>query len=495
MQCNDNGAYEFSSVCNVTFKGIEIAGSFTKETARIFLRIAKALITIVSWGCNKSKAHQYNKSGKKRQNVMKDKWQGEVLYGKLESVQEIVQLQEGNNQNFTPEQLSQLPDNKWMAKRLEQLAKKHGLEYCIMGHLSENRQTLYLQYPKAQEHIYQEIMTLLSAELKKKCEETFRLIDKENEKKCENEVKECKKEIDKKAAELKEARESLAAHRKVGDKVGERKYGELMGSLQMELQQLKDNLQSLIDQWNVARKQTGMDLIESLSESSKEAVKGNVAKKITAMEFLEQSGLLKASEEEFDAAMTKTYPVEYGEMKAALSSSAKAKTEEYMTNTAQRRKRKAFVRRINNQTRAEARENGMVMDFKIAAAEYARREDKMASFPHPDYPEIMVTISTQGVCGLVDDSHKGWYSLSVYKDAPLKFDVPVLDAVTGQPVLNETGEQKFATMQMTYDDFDHLVKDMGLTAAVAMHKRMELTAAGKGAINLEPKKGILNAKK
>ena len=392
MQCNDNGAYEFSCVCNVTFKGIEIAGSFTKETAQTFLRIVKALITFASWCYNKTKDYQYSKSGKKSQKVMKDKWQGEVMYGKLESVQEIVQMQEGSNQNFTPSQLSRLPDNRWTANRLEQLAKKHGLEYCVMGHLSDNRQTLYLQYPKAQEHIYQKIMTLLSAELKKMCEEAFQAIDKENEKKCETAVEECKKEISQKDAELKEAEESLKAHHKVGDKVGEKKYGELIGTLQVESQQLKDELQSLIDKLNVARKQTGMDLIESLSESSKKVVKGKIAKKITAMKYLEQSGLLKASEEEFDAAMTKAYPVEYGEMKAALSHAANSKTEEYMTSTARQKKLKNFVRRVNNRTRAEERENGTVMDFSIAAAEYARRTDKTASFPHPEYPEIMVTI-------------------------------------------------------------------------------------------------------
>lgn len=501
----DNGAYEFTSVCNVVFKGMEMAGSFTENTAKVFLRICKALMAIGRWGMEKSKDYQYSKSGKKSQKVMKDKFQGDVLYGKIESVQATLKKQEGSNRNFSEEQLSKFPDAKWQEGRFAQLAKKHGLEYCVIHGMSGEDPSLFMQYPKVQESIYQEVIAELQTEIRKECEKTFQDIDKENEKKCETEVKECKEEIREKEKGLEEAEKQLKVHRKIGDKVGEEKCGELIGKLQAELEQLKERLKELIEKWNTAKKQTGKDLMETMTEPSKEAVKGKVERQITAMQFLEQSGLLAATDEEFDREMTKAYPEEYAEIKKELSPDANAKDEAY-SNSIEAQK-KEFVRRVNRNTRAEARKKGTVLEFQVNAENYVKNSGKTASFPHPDYPEFMVTVSTKSICGMVDDSKvrtdkagkkRGSLSMSVYKDAALEFQVPVLDSVTGKHVEGKDGKPEFVKMKMTYGEFDTLVKETGVTAAVAMKKKQqEMGASMKEAVKMGAarQKGMGNAKK
>lgn len=503
----DNGAYEFTSVCNVVFKGMEMAGSFTENTAKVFLRICKAMMAIGQWGLKKSRDHQYNKSGKKSQKVMKDKFQGDVLYGKIESVQATLKKQEGNNKNFSEEQLSKFPDAKWQETRFGQLAKKHGLEYCVIHGMSGEDPSLFIQYPKVQESIYQEVIAELQMGIRKECEEVFREIDRENEKKCEAEVKECKEEIKDKEKGLEEAKKQLRSHRKIGDKVGEEKCGEMIGKLQAELEQLKERLKGLIEKWNIARKQTGKDLMETMTDPSKEAVNGKVERQITAMQFLEQSGLLAATDEEFDREMTKAYPEEYAEIKKELSPDAKAEDEAYSNGIEAQKKKKEFVRRVNQNTRAEARKKGTVLEFQVNAENYVKNSGKNASFPHPDYPEFMVTVSTESICGMVDDSKvrtnragkkRGRFSMSVYKDADLEFKVPVLDSITGKHMRGKDGKPEFVKMKMTYGEFDMLVKETGMTAAVAMKKKQqEMGTSMKEAVKMGAarQKGMGNAKK
>lgn len=503
----DNGINEFASVCNVTFRGIEVAGSFAKNSAKAFLRICQFIMAAAEWAKNKAKDYQYNKSGKKSQKVMKDKFQGEVLYGKIDSPRETVRKQDGSNKNFTEEQLKKLPDNQWIEKRFEQLAKRHGLEYCLMPNLSKDPQGLFVQYPKMQENIFQEIMAELQEEIRKECELAFKKIDKENEVKCEEAVKDCKTAIEDKEKELQQAKENLKIHHKIGDKVGEQKYGELIVVLQDEIKKLKEHLKELIEKWNFAREQTGKDIVETLSETSKEVVKGKVFKPISQMQYLEQSGLLNASDKEFDEAMQKAFPEEYSELQKELSKNSKSKETEYLNDSGIQKKKKEFVRRMNQGTRAAAQKNGLTHEFTINAAEYVKNADKTASFPHPDYPEFMVTISTKNVCGFVDDSKmkqtkkgqiNGSINVSVYKEAALEFRVPVLDAATGMPVKDAKGNPKFEKMKMTYDGFDKMVKETGITAAVAMkQKRRELDrlARQKKRAVVVKQKGAVNAKK
>ena len=303
------------------------------------------------------------------------------------------------------------------------------------------------------------------------------------------------------------AQEKIKVHHKIRDKVGEQEYGELVAILQDEIKQLKEKLVELMDKWNVARKQNKKDLIETLSEESKEVVKGNVSRQISQMQYLEQSGLLNASEQEFDEAMQKTFPKEYSEIKKEISQSVNSRTAEYLNDTNVQKKKKEFVRRMNKNARKEAEEKGLTEEFTIKASEYVKISDKTAAFPHPDYPEFMVTISTKDVCGLVDDSkvkknrsgqNVGDLSMSVYKDAALEFKVPVLDAVSGAPVKDKKGTPIFEKFKMTYGEFDKMVKETGVTAAIAIKRKqreLEGIAQQKKQAAVVKQKGAVNAKK
>ena len=502
----ENGATEFASVCNVTFKGMEIAGSFAKDSAKAFLRLCELIFAAARWGYNQTKDHQYKKSGRKSQKVMKDKFQGDVLYGKIENPQAVVSKQE-DSKKFTPEQLQKLPDSKWIEKKFEQLAKKHGLEYCLMPNLSKEHSGLFIQYPKLQENVYQEIMAALQEEIKKKCEKAFDEIDKENEIKCGEDVKKCRDSIEAKKEEIAKAKEELKDAHKIGDKVGEQKYGELVVSLQEELKQLKEQLKELIEKQKEAKTQTGSDIIETLGEESKEAVKGKVSRQISQMQYLEQSGLLNASDKEFETAMEKTFPQEYAEIKKELYQNTNAPGREFLNEPEMQKKKKEFVRRMNNNVQKEAKEQGLTVEFTINAADYVKTSEKTASFAHPEHPEFMISVSTKDVCGLVDDSKvkksktgkiSGTITMSVYKDAVLEFKVPVLDAVSGDHVKDAKGNLKFEKLKMSYDEFDTMVKEIGITAAVAMkQKQRELNKAARQTKRVQnvKQKGAAHAKK
>lgn len=561
----NNDFNEIASVCNVSFQGMEIAGRFTKETLGAFLRLVKFVMASVMRVHNWNKDRKYNMSGKKSQKVMKDKFQGDVLYASIESPQETVKKQEHNNKNFTQEQLLKLPDAKWIEKRLERLAKRHGLEFCLLANVSKQSQGIFLQYPKQQEYIYQQVMAELQEEIRKECERAFKEIDKENEQACEEEVKKCKEEIKNKENELKAAKEEIKNHHKISDKVGEQKYGELVVVLQEEIKELKEKLQELIEKWNLARKQNNKDLIETMTEESKEVVKGKVSKKITPAQYMQMSGLMDVSEEEFDKAMTMMFPKEYAEIQKELRPSQveqediqnqtqkadrirqrdvirerksasllerrnqlKKRNKAEWTSSIKRQsrikirkesrnKKENLVKLLNENMRKEAQSQGLVTEFTIDAANYVRLSEKKAAFPHPDYPEFMVTISAKDICGMMDDSKmqkkknaktgeesfSGQISCSVYKDASLEFKVPVLDAVTGEPVKDKKGKQKYEEIKMNYGDFNKMVKETGITAMVAMkQKQKELDRQNrlkKKASNATPaaakQKGAAHAKK
>lgn len=477
MMYQDNGVNEFATVCNVTFRGMELAGSFTKNSAKAFLRIVKFLMTMGLWVYNKSKDKKYQKAGKKSQKIMKDKFQGEVLYGKVESVQSVAQRLEVNNKNLTEEQMKRLPDNKWIAEFFEKLAKAHGLEYCVMP--VKKGEDLFIQYPKQQEAIYQEIVAELQKKVKNECETLFKQFDKENEKRCEEAVKACKEEISAKENQIKEAKNDLQAHRKIKDKVGETKYGELLAVLQGELDTLNGKLVELKEKWNLAKKQTDKDLIEQLHPDTKEAVEGQVMKKVTPMQYLEQSGLLNASDKEFSEEMMKYFPEEYTEVEKAIKQNASSIKENYINDSLQQKKKQEFVRQMNEATRKEAKKNGQVIEMEISASEYVKNEEKSISFPHPKYPEFMVTVSADGICGWIDDSKvtknegkaEGYISCSVYKDAEVEIKVPVMDAVSGKTVADEKGNIQFVSKKMSYEKFDKYVQEVGATAAAAMMKK------------------------
>lgn len=524
----NNEFNEVASVCNVTFQGMEIAGRFTKETMGAFLRLVKFVLASGMRVHNWKKDRKYSKAGRKSQKVMKDKFQGDVLYAKIENPQEMVKKQENNNKNFTQEQLKKLPDNKWIEKHFEQLAKRHGLEFCLLANVSKQSQGIFIQYPKQQENIYQMVLAELQEEIRKECERAFKEIDKENEQACEEEVKKCKEEIKNKEKEMKEAQKEIKNHHKIGDKVGEQKYGELVVVLQEEIKELKEKLLELIEKWNLARKQNNKDLIETMTEESKEVVKGKVSKTVTPAQYMQMSGLLEASEEEFDKAMMTMFPKEYAEIqKEGQPSQLKEENQEQTKKADRIRQRdvirerknvkKKFVRLLNENTRKEARSQGLVTEFTIDVANYVRLSEKKAAFPHPDYPEFMVTISAKDICGMMDDSKvrktksdktgeeifSGQISCSVYKDASLEFKVPVLDAVTGEPVKDKKGEQKYENIKMSYGEFNNMVKETGITAMVAMkQKQKELERQNrlqKKALNAKPEeakqKGTAHAKK
>lgn len=566
----NNEFNEVASVCNVTFQGMEIAGRFTKETMGAFLRMVKFVLASGMRVHNWKKDRKYSKAGRKSQKVMKDKFQGDVLYAKIENPQEMVKKQENSNKNFTQEQLKKLPDSKWIEKHFEQLAKRHGLEFCLLANVSKQSHGIFIQYPKLQENIYQEILAELQEEIRKECERAFKEIDKENEQACEEEVKKCKEEIKNKEKELKEAQEEIKNHHKIGDKVGEQKYGELVVVLQEEIKELKEKLQELIEKWNLARKQNNKDLIETMTEESKEVVKGKVSKTVTAAQYMQMSALLEVSEEEFDKAMMMMFPKEYAEIqKEGQPSQLKEEKEENReqtkkadrirqrdvtrerknANLRERRnqrnplkrwksaegqrsikrqsriterkdrmaQKKDLLKILNENMRKEAQRQGLVTEFTIDAANYVRISEKKAAFPHPDYPEFMVTISAKDICGMMDDSgvrkkknnktgeesFSGQISCSVYKDASLEFKVPVLDAATGEPVKDKKGKQKYETIKMSYGEFNNMVKETGITAMVAIkQKQKELERQNrlqKKALNAKPEeakqKGAAHAKK
>lgn len=500
----DNGVNEFAAVCNVTFKGMELAGSFTKSSAKAFLRVAKFLFTVGRWAYNQNKDKKYRKAGKKSQKIMKDKFQGDVLYGKVESVQSVAQRLEVDNKSLTEDQLKRLPDNKWIAERFEELAKAHGFEYCIMP--SKKGEDLFIQYPKQQEAVYQEIVTELQEEVKTKCEQLFKQFDKENEKRCEEAVKACKDEISSKENQIKEAKVDLQAHRKIKDRVGETKCGELLARLQEELDGLKEKLVELKEKWNIAKKQTSQDLIEQLHPDTQEAVEGQVMKKVTPIQYLEQSGLLAASDKEFDEEMKKHFPEEYAEVEKELKQKVNSIKESYISDSSCQKKKQEFVRQINEATRKEAKKNGQVVEMEIPIMEYVKNEEKSISFPHPEYPEFMVTVSADGICGWIDDSDvkrsegktEGSMRFSVYKDAEVEIRVPVMDAVSGKAVSDEKGNLQFINKKISYEKFDKHVKEVGATAAAAMMKKqreMQRAARRTHVPQMNVQKGTVNVKK
>ena len=470
----DNGVNELATVCNVTFKGMELAGSFTKNTAKAFLKIAVFLLTMKTWAKNRVKDKQYRKAGKKKQKVMTDKYQGDVLYGKVESARSIAQRMEGENRTLTDEQTKRLPDNIWIKKRLEQLAKAHGLEYCLVP--NKNGDELFIQYPKQQEMIFQEITAELQSEIKRTSETLFKEFDKENEKKCEADVKECKEKINVKKEEIKEAKADLQAHRKIKDKVGEGVIGEKLAVLQDELNHLNKELDKRVEKWNVARKQTGQELMEQLHPDTQEALKGHVVKNKSPMQYLEESGLLNISYKEFDEIMTNLCPKEYGEVKQAMK----------LDSTLTQEQKQEFARRINSATRAEARKNGLVVDVEVPVSAYIKNDEKSISFPHPEYPEFMMTVSAKGLCGYVDDSGiktvdgkaESCMKFSVYKDAEVEIRVPVMDKISGKVLTDENGKLQFISKKMPYEKFDKYVKEVGMNAAAAtLKKQRELQKA------------------
>lgn len=497
----DNGLNEFVGVCNVTFKGFELAGSFTKNSAKAFLQMCKFLMTATLWGKNKVESREYNKSGKKSQKVIKDKFQGQVLYGKIENVQEMLKQQEKNNTNFSKEQLDKLPNSQQIKKWFDQYAKTYGLEYCVLPNkfAKEQKAELFLQYPKAQEGIYQEVVAEVKTRLKKECEKVFQEIDKENEKKCEEDVRDCKEELSHKKKELKEAKEQLKEYQKIGDKVGEQKYGEIIGKLQAEIEYLKTKLEELVKNWNVAKKQTGKDLMETLTPESKETLTEGATKQLSPLQYLEQSGLLQMPEQEFDALMQQTFPKEYEEVKKSISQVEKNKDEISFTEEQLQQKKKDLVKHLNRQTKNEAKKTGNLVDFKINAKNYVKCSEDMVSFPHPEHKGVKVTIGSQNICGFVDDSKRkineqgkssGTVKLAVYKDTKMMFEIPILNPITGKNMLDEQGKPQFVKKTMTYTEFDKHVKEIGMTAATAMWKKQqEVANTIKQAVPLLKQKG------
>ena len=495
MYYQENGVNEIAAVCNVTFKGMEMAGSFTKNTAKAFLKLAKFVMTSGSWAKNKAQDSEYRKAGKKRKKVMKDKFQGEVLYGKLETVTGIMERQGKEKCNLSEDQMNRIPDKKWLKGHFEKLAKAHGLEYCILPNkLSDN---IFIQYPKQQEAIYQEVMAELQGQMKKECETLFKVFDKENEQKYEAEIKACKDEISAKKEEIRKAKEELQSSRKINDRVGENKYGEKIAELQEEQEKLKEKLSALKEKWNQEKKKTGEELMEQLPSEIKETVKGQVEKKVTPAQYLEESGLINASDKEFDEIMRETFPKEYAEVEKSIQEKA-----EIML---QPEKKKEFVRQVNRNTRNEAKEIGLAVDVEVPAAAYVKSEENAISFPHPDYPEFMVTVPADGICGLVDDSKanltngkaEGYLKFSVYKDTEIDIKVPVMDAVSGKVLTDKEGKLQFVKKKMSYGKFDKYVNEMGATAAVAMLKRQKelQRAARKSQLPGTVQKGRINVKK
>ena len=317
--------------------------------------------------------------------------------------------------------------------------------------------------------VFQEITAELQEEIKRTSETLFKEFDKENEKKCEADVKECKEQINAKKEEIKQAKADLQAHRKIKDKVGEGVIGEKLATLQDELNHLNNELDKRVEKWNVVRKQTGQDLMEQLHPDTQEALKGHVIKHKSPLQYLEESGLLKISDKEFEELMIKLCQKEYEEVKQAMKQGAVPIKEQ----------KQEFVRRINTATRAEARKNGLVIDVEVPVSAYIKNDEKTISFPHPEYPEFMMTVSAKGLCGYVDDSGiktmdgkaEGCMKFSVYKDAEVEIRVPVMDKISGKVLTDENGKLQFISKKVSYEKFDKYVKEVGMNAAAAMIKK------------------------
>ena len=501
----DNGMNEFATVCNVTFRGMELAGSFTKDTARAFLRMVTFLMTAKLWASNKMKDYEYGKAGKKRKKIMKDKYQGEVLHGKINSVRGILEKQT-EVKKLTEEQLSSIPDERWVKERFDKLAKAYGLEYCILSGKTEKEQNagIVLQYPKIQEGIYNEIFAKLQSEVKMECERVFHKIEQEKQQDAElqkkqeieqkkQDMEQCKSEIAKKKEEIKDAKQQLQGNRKIGDKVGQEIYGERIAVLTMELEELKKELPKLTELYNQTKQEKGDNAVEILTEESKTALQEEIITPITLPKYLEESRLLTVSEKEFDERMQQMFPDEYAAVKEEFE---KSKDEKVKARGNWPEEKKEFVRQINQQARKNARKNGETVEFELDANKYARKSGNKAIFEHPDYPGILMTVSADDVCGLVQKENNK-INFSLYKNAAISFSIPVLDVMTGKTKKNEDETPVFVKKQMPYEEFQHHIEEIGETASIAMWKKQQdINLQSLEKTITEPiKKGIANAKK
>ena len=579
----DNGMNEFATVCNVTFRGMELAGSFTKDTAKAFLRMVTFLMTAKLWASNKMRDYEYGKAGKKRKKIMKDKYQGEVLHGKINSVRGILEKQTEGKQ-LTEEQLSRMPDEHWIKERFDKLSKVYGLEYCILSGNAEKKQDagVIIQYPKIQEGIYNEVFAKLQSEVKMECERVFHKIEQEKQQTAElqkkqeiaqrkQDMEQCKSEIVKKKEEIKAAKQQLQGNRKSGDKVGQEMYGERIAVLTMELEELKKELPKLTELYNQTKKEKGENEVEILTEESKTALQEEIITPITLPKYLEESRLLTVSEEEFEERMQQMFPDEYEAVKDELERSKdekvkaeekwmkekkefvrrinqlkqqamenaikngeiiefeidsplltvleedcdervqqmfpdeyaavkeafeKSKDEKIKAEEKWMKEKKEFINQLNQQTRENARKNGETIEFEIDANKYAKKSGNKAIFGHPEYPGILMTVSADDVCGLVQkENNKIIFSL--YKNAAISFSIPVLDGMTGKPKTNEDDTPVFVKKQMPYEEFQHHIEEIGETASIAMWKKeQDIKLQSLDKTMIEPiKRGIANAKK
>lgn len=169
---------DVGTIINCTFRGIEVAGNFTKEGIRgvakimlFLLHSTKALgigvFKVGKGAWNLGQQHRVTKSGKISKRTMKEKYGDAIIYKDMKIVEDVLRKNESRNPNslLDTEALKEIrPNKKEQISHFKKMAKKHGLNYVMFP----NSEGGYiLQIPKDQEAKYEKVYELHCSWIKK----------------------------------------------------------------------------------------------------------------------------------------------------------------------------------------------------------------------------------------------------------------------------------------------------------------------------------------
>lgn len=175
MLSND-GLNDFASVMNVTFKGMELAGSFGKNSLLAIIRLCKLLYEIHKKLKEQSDLRRVSKLGKISNKTMHEKYGDSVVYKSIQLSRALYMAESANaNKKLTDEQIKNCPPTEGTCKkRFDKLAKKYGLNYTFLPNFVKDEHgnpTVSICVPKGQEHIFAEVIAQFNAQCRKEVQE------------------------------------------------------------------------------------------------------------------------------------------------------------------------------------------------------------------------------------------------------------------------------------------------------------------------------------
>lgn len=174
---------EVVSVINCSFKGMEVAGHFGKDSIKAFLKMMLFLWnsgkSLAKIGWDAKERHRLTTSGKLNRKTMRERFGDAIIYKEMKIVAKEVYDNEIRNADskLSREELKKFrPTEKEQMAHWEKMAKKHGLNYIKFPKPDGG---YILQVPKEQEAIYEEVYKQHCEWIKKEAKAYYKEVAKE----------------------------------------------------------------------------------------------------------------------------------------------------------------------------------------------------------------------------------------------------------------------------------------------------------------------------